>query len=74
MSFDPNKAHGHDDLTIRMIKMSASSISKPLAILFRNYLKSEWFPKEWKKANLVPVHKKYDKQLIKNHIIFANLF
>ena len=40
-SFDPNKAHGHDDLTIRMIKMSASSISKPLAILFRNYLESE---------------------------------
>ena len=33
---DPNKAHGHDEITISMIKMCASSIAKPLAILFRN--------------------------------------
>ena len=64
---DPNKAHGHDKITIRMIKMCASSISKPLAILFRNCLKRECFPKEWKKANIVPAHKKHDKQLIKNY-------
>ena len=25
------------------------------------------FPKEWKKANIAPVHKKSDKQLIKNY-------
>ena len=66
-SLDPNKAHGHDEITIRMIKMCASSIAKPLAILFRNCLESECFPKEWKKANIVPVHKKHDKQLIKNY-------
>ena len=64
---DANKAHGHDEITIRMIKMCASLISIPLAILFRNYLESECFPKEWKKANIVPVHKKHDKQLIKNY-------
>ena len=50
-----------------MIKMCASSSAKPLAILFRNCLESECFPKEWKKANIVPVHKKHDKQLIKNY-------
>ena len=27
-SLDPNKAHGHDEITIRMIKMCASSIAK----------------------------------------------
>ena len=56
-SLDPNKAHGHDEIFIRVIKICASSIAKPQAILFRNYLESECFPKEWKKANIVPVHK-----------------
>ena len=36
----------------------ASSISKPLALLFKNCFEKECFPKEWKKANIVPVHKK----------------
>ena len=54
-------AHGHDEITIRMIKMCVSSIAKPLAILFRNCLESECFPKEWKKDNIVPAHKKHDK-------------
>ena len=66
-SWDPNMAHGHDEITIRMIKMRASSITKPPAIPFRNCLENECFPKEWKKANIVPVHKKHDKQLIKNY-------
>ena len=64
---DPNKAHGHDEISIRMIKICASSILKPLAILFQTYLESECFPKEWRKDNIVPVHKKHDKQLIKNY-------
>ena len=42
-------------------------LQKPLAVLFRNCLESECFPKEWKKANIVPAHKKHDKQLIKNY-------
>ena len=64
---NPNKAHGHDEITIHMIKMCASSTAKPLAILFRNCLESEFFPKEWKKANIVPIHKKHDKKFIKNY-------
>ena len=66
-SLDPNKPHGHNEITIRMIKMYASSIAKPLAILFRNCLDSEYFPREWTKANIVPVHKKHGKKLSKNY-------
>ena len=66
-TFEICQDDGHDEITIRMIKMCASAIAKPLPILFRNYLGSECFPKEWKKANIVPVHKKHDKQLIKNY-------
>ena len=32
----------------------------------RSYIIKEEFPFEWKKANVVPVHKKSDKQSLKN--------
>ena len=57
-SLDPNKAHGHDEITIRMIKLCSTSISKPLSILFRNCFENQYSPKEWKKANIILVHKK----------------
>ena len=38
-----------------------------LPIFFRNCFENQYFPKKWKKANIVPVHKKNDKQLIKNY-------
>ena len=55
------------EISISMIKLCASSISKPLHLIFRNCLETESFPKEWKKANIIPVHKKGDKQLITNY-------
>ena len=33
-SLDPNKAHRHDGTSIRMLKLCASSISKPLYLLY----------------------------------------
>ena len=66
-SLDLNKAHGHDEISICMIKFCGSSISKPLHLIFRNWLETESFPKEWKKANITPVHKNGDKQLITNY-------
>ena len=57
-SLDPNKARGHNEISIRMLKLCATSIAKPLSILFRNCFENQCFPKEWKKANIVPVHKK----------------
>ena len=32
------KAHGHDDISIRMIKICDKSMLKPLILLFKNYL------------------------------------
>ena len=34
---------------------------------FNNSIRNECFPNEWKKANIIPVHKKGDKQIIKNY-------
>ena len=64
---DPNKAHGHDMLSIRMIKLGGNSISKPLSIIFKDCLNKGKFPHEWKKANVVPVHKKGNKQCLENY-------
>ena len=66
-SLDANKAHGHDDISIRMLKLSQKSILKPLKLIFENCLRTRLFPDQWKKANLVPIHEKGDKQLIENY-------
>ena len=58
VTLNPNKAHGHDGLSIRMLQMGSESISKPLSIIFRNCLKAGYFPTTWKKASVVPIHKK----------------
>ena len=60
-SLDPNKVHGHDMISIRMIKLCGISICKPLEIIFQNCLRSGKFPSEWKKANVVPTFEKDDK-------------
>ena len=50
-----NKAHGHDEISIRMLKLCESAITKPLYLIFKNYLSSNNFPDVWKKANVIPV-------------------
>ena len=48
-----------------MLKLLTTSIYKPLTLLFENCLTSGEFPNLWKRSNIVPVHKKGDKQLTK---------
>ena len=43
---DPNKAHGHDIISIRMLKMCAESIHELLEHIFRASLNDERFPSE----------------------------
>ena len=66
-NLDPNKAHGHDQISIRMLKICGKTICKPLECIFRECLNTGLFPLEWKKANLVPVYKKGDKQCLINY-------
>ena len=48
-----NKAHGHDDISIRMIKICDKSLLKPLTVLFRNSIKSFYYTDIWKKSNII---------------------
>ena len=58
---DLNKAHGHDMISIHMLKMCPKSVTKSLLIIYKKRLEKCCLSNEWKKANVVPVHKKNDK-------------
>ena len=65
-SLDPNKAHGYD-ISICMLKICDKSICKSLELILKFCFKHEKFPNEWKMTNVVLVHKKSDKQILKNY-------
>ena len=60
------KAHEHDGISIRMLKPCGPSVIKSLSLLFNKCLRDGVFPDDWKKANVIPVHKKGNKQLLIN--------
>ena len=64
-SLNPNKAHGWDEVTVRIVKHFDASLARPFHILFRNCLQTGVYPSIWKHANVVPIHKQDVKNLIK---------
>ena len=56
-----SKAHGHDEISIRMLKLYDSATTEPLYLIFKNCLSSNTFLDVWKKANVIPVDEKGDK-------------
>ena len=53
-----HKAHGHDDISIRMIKICDKSLLKQRILLFEISTKSSCYADIWKRSNIIPVHKK----------------
>ena len=58
---------GHDSISIRMLQIYGKSIRKPLKNILKSCFEKGCFPSDWKKANVVPVHKKVTKQLLRNY-------
>ena len=54
---DPNKLHGRDRISIRMIQICNKAICKLFHVIFSSRIESGIFPNEWKMANVVPLHK-----------------
>ena len=79
-SLNPNKAHGWDEISIRMIELSDASLLTPIKIIFTNCLRQGVFPEIWKCANVVPIHKKNEKNVNSNYrpisllLIFGKMF
>ena len=67
-SLNSTKAHGCDNLSIRMIKICNESITIPLKIVFEESLKNGVFPEIRKRANAFPIHKKEDKNVVINRL------
>ena len=70
---DVNKAHGHDGISVRMIKMCDESMVQPVSLIFRGCIDTGVYPDTWKKSSTVPVHKKGDKQIVNNYRLLSLL-
>ena len=46
-ALDVNKAHGHDDISIRMMKICDNSLVRPLSLLFKKSFDNFYFPELW---------------------------
>ena len=66
-ALDVNKAHGHDNISVRMIKLCNNSVAHPLTLIFQNSMAAGTFATQWKRANIVPINKKNDKQIVSNY-------
>ena len=66
-SLNPNKAHGWDEISVRMIKLCDMALVIPLKIIFINCLRRGICPDIWKHSNVVPVHKKNEKNVKGNY-------
>ena len=62
-----NKTHGHDDISIWVIRLCSKSVVKPLSMIFNNCVDTGTFPDIWKRSKIIPVHKKGDKQIVDNY-------
>ena len=67
-NLDPNKSHGWNNLSVRMIKLFGDALIFPLKCIFERAHQEDKYPDCWEKAFVVPVHqKKGSKSLIKNY-------
>ena len=66
-SLKPNKAYSWDNVSVRMINYCDSALVLPVKLIFPNCLSRGIFPDAWKCANVVPVHKKNEKNLQENY-------
>ena len=67
-NLDPNKAHSHHQISIRMLQLCSTSICKPVEIIFSQCLERGMFLNDWKKSNNVPIFKKTINKLSKTTV------
>ena len=72
-TFDVSKAHGWDNVSVSMVKICDESLVKPLFNIFQFSLETGNFPGYRKRGNIVPVHKKGNKDLINNYLLVSLL-
>lgn len=66
-SLDTSKSTGPDGIHPRILKETSSAIAPSLTRLFNMSLTRGVFPRQWKQANVAPVHKKDSKSQTSNY-------
>ena len=66
-SLDTSKATGPDLISPKLLKEAGVSIVPCLTRLLNRSLSKCHYPSEWKRANVTPLHKKSDKNIMNNY-------
>ena len=66
-NINSKKVSGSDEISGQMLLLCGDSIGVPLHIIFNNILTTSVYPDTWKIANVTPIFKKGDKQIMKNY-------
>ena len=66
-NLDINKAQGPNAISGAVLKNCSETLAYPLSILLNLSYNTGYIPQEWKLANVVPVHKKDDKNKVTNY-------
>jgi len=69
----PTKAQGFDEIPSIVLKHLTLNIITPLQWLFNTIIEKGIVPHAWKKARIVPVHKKGDRKLLNNYRPVSNI-
>ena len=67
LKINPNKACGPDEIHGKVLKSCAVSLAYPLSLMSKFSYNVGSLPREWKLANVVPIHKKGSKDNIENY-------
>ena len=66
-NINTDNAAGPDGIHGSVLKHCSVSLCRPLSIIFKLIYNTGIIPQEWKSANIVPIYKKGDKNLISNY-------
>ena len=66
-NINSNKACGPDEIHGKILKYCSSSLCHPLSLIYKISYNTGCIPKDWKMANVVPVHKKGSKDDVENY-------
>ena len=66
-TIDVTKSYGADEISPRFLKEGREYLSRPLCRMFNLSLQFCKFPSLWKKANIIPLHKKDDRDICGNY-------